>query len=80
MKHNKGDKMKSFIKITKNINRPLRLSVLELKSGKWLAQIYDHAPGTEEEMHLCEKFNTVEQALSAIGYPYDLIGIPKELI
>ena len=58
-----------------------------LKSGLWLGQLTgNEIVETSKGPHLTrtdfvlDHFKTAEEALDAVGYPVDVVGIPKELI
>ena len=59
--------------------------VMELKSGKFLAQLSDNTNKATDphklhaKIHILEHTDTVEDALKLVGWDVELFGIPKEL-
>ena len=73
--------LKKFFKTTKRFH----FQVQELTSGQFLAQLTTNLGkavdpyGLHYETLVLENTDTVEQALDAINFPHDILGIPLEL-
>ena len=68
------------------VNDRLSQTVMELRNGKWLGQLTEykyvktgHAYHYTDDDVVIDQFNTVEEALNAVGYPVDVAPIPEEL-
>jgi hypothetical protein len=75
--------MKTFTKKC----RKATMYVWQTTSGIWVGQLTGQEwVGTGHGMHLTttdfilDNFDTVEEALTAVGYPVDLMGVPAELL